>query len=133
MRSAYLSLSELKENIQEFVETLQHLNEQYEELVEFPPEDKKNEPLDEVWEDKYQPSYRKTTDYLYVATHVCKDIHNNSEKCDIPANLWQNKCDGRGEGFLDEFQQEIDKAIEGIVAKVKEAIANRDTRRASDL
>lgn len=133
LRSAWLDKYELSDNIKEFVETLQHLNEQYETIIENPPADADISALHELWIEKYQPSYRKSTDYLHVASHVCHDIYEKEKKCDIPENIWNNKCDGRGETFIDEFEEEIGKAIEGVVAQVKMARNQSNERREADL
>ena len=102
LRSAWLDKYELGDNIKEFVETLTTLNEQYENIVENPPEGSSEQEMLDLWNEKYMPAYRKATDYLHVATHVCKDIYGTNEsKCNIPENIWFNKCDGRGETFIE--------------------------------
>ena len=41
-------------------------------------------------------------------------------------SIWDENCDQRGEQFLQEFEQEIEQATNGVVAKVKEARQNRE-------
>ena len=134
LRSAWLDKYEIGDNIKEFVDSITRLNEQYETLIENPPPDSDQNALDELWNEKYMPSYRKATDYMHVATHVCHDIYGaQEEKCKIPEGIWFNKCDGRGENFLDEFEEEIGKAIAGVVAQVKEARNQHQEQRERDL
>jgi hypothetical protein len=119
LRVAWLSKSEIIENLSEYKDALGHLHSVYDELVLNPPEHTKDEPLDESWIDNYQANYRKAFDYLLVASHICQDIYSD-EQCNLPIGLWRNTCDGRGDKFVNDFVLEIHNAIKGIVADVKD-------------
>ena len=80
--------------------------------------------MDTIWDERYREAYRKTADYLLVASHVCKDIYAD-DRCTMSMSIWDENCDQRGEQFLQEFEQEIEQATNGVVAKVKEARQNR--------
>ena len=75
------------------------------------------------------PAYRKTVDYLLVAAQICKDIYDD-ERCTMTISVWEEKCDQRGEKFLEEFEEEVHNAMNGVVAKVKEA---RDRKNLVDM
>ncbi len=66
------------------------------------------------------PSYRRTSDYLLIVSHVCFDIFDQ-EECSIPEDAWSNKYDKRGDDFRKELIAEVHVAITGIVKQVKEA------------
>jgi hypothetical protein len=44
------------------------------------------------------------------------------ERCVVPHGLWRNECDGRGYIFINAFVNEIHRAIEDVVANVKQIV-----------
>lgn len=95
MRSAWLSLDELEKNIIEFSDQLQAMNNLCEQNRGIPSNDP-SRGFDSVWAERYMEAYRKTADYLLVASGICKDLYAD-ERCTMSRSIWDEKCDQRGD------------------------------------
>jgi hypothetical protein len=72
----------------------------------------------ELWEKRYAPAYQEMSDRFLIVTHVCELLWDSHPDCrhDDP---WDDKYDGRGAQFREEFVREIRKLAAAIIPDIK--------------
>ena len=73
----------------------------------------------DLWNKHYGDIYRKFVDRFLILTHVCEELYDHNVEC-RHNDPWDDKYDGRGVQFRQEFVQEIHDAIEKHVLIIKE-------------
>ena len=79
-RASWLSKDSLIDLIDEYKGILSGIATKYEADFEVAAPDRA-EILEKVYQDKFEPAYRNTTDYLMIYSHLCSDLYNEDEKC----------------------------------------------------
>lgn len=71
-----------------------------------------------IWNKHFVDIYRKMADRFLILTHVCEEIFDHNVEC-RHNDPWEDKFDGRGSQFRQEFIAEIHEAIHDHVAEIK--------------
>ena len=119
-RLAWHQLDDMVKYIKEYSDTIRFIEKKYEDYFRDPdPDDSERVRLENIWKEHFEPSFRDTYDRVLIISSVCKDLYNNDAGCEIEDDIWNDKYDLRGREFRDEFLEEIHKAVEDDVQRVK--------------
>ena len=73
---------------------------------------------EDIWKKHYVDIYRKMADRFLILTHVCEEIYDHNVEC-RHNDPWEDKYDGRGVQFRQEFVHEIHDEIQKNVVEIK--------------
>ena len=119
-RVAWNKLDSVLRQLEEARDGVLAVATKYDELVEPKKGTEDEARMNELWETTYLPLYRQYYDRFLILRAICSDVYNDPA-CKKHDNPWNNKYDGRGDNFINEFMEEVNKVIQSDIPAIKES------------
>jgi hypothetical protein len=120
-RVAWNSLDSIKDQLKTGLDTMELIKQKYDTVVEPNLGTDAEAKYLKTWEENWKPIYRESYDRYLIYQHVCVDLYGDAEACSHNMDPWEDKYDGRGPAFKEEWVAEVHKVILEDIPRIKSA------------